>query len=382
FVLIVKSGLEGSFRRTWEVPLFLVSAVVTLRTLAQIAAARMEARGLSAWMGETRRKLLESVAGRALPAHRGHWRNNLVTSLGEWLDQAGAGAGAGLRCLAALAQAAGLAPLLLLFSWKLALGALALAVPAMLAGRLKAGTLSAAGERWSESRFRLANSTESFVEGLEDAAGNGRLRDSTAGLASAMDSHAGRALSLETAKGVFPPALEWVFFMSLAALLLIAGDAREAGPEGLLPFGALLLLMYRPIREWARHYPLYLLGRHAWRRVRSFSESIETMPPRAPFPARGSGIAFSGVDFGYLAHTGKAQVGAVPAVEAPGGEAPGGEAPGLETQRCGMPGLESPGSGMPASEAMDRLLFRGLDLRLDPEAFTWMAGRNGAGKST
>ncbi|MEO7778266.1 MAG: ABC transporter ATP-binding protein [Fibrobacteria bacterium] len=352
FVLIAKSAMAGAWRG-WGVPLAAMTAAVTLRTLIQILSARLELDAVFAWLAGQRTRLLGAVKERAFPAYRGPWRNSLVTSLGIGLEDLGQGIGAGFRCLASLAHALVLAPLLFVFSWKLAAGALALAVPAVLASRLRADMLAASGSRWIASKADLAIATEAFADGLESAAGNGGLAEAADRQGKGMSGHSRKTHAWETAKALFPPALEWFFFMALAVLAWTAqttgasptgasptGAIGRGGWEGaldLMPFGALLLLMYRPIREWARNYPLYLLGSRSWESLRSLQVTLEAFPVRCARPASELGnISLAGIRFGY----------------------------------------QSDG------DAEARPVLDGLDLEIDPGELTWISGRNGAGKST
>ena len=54
FILIAKSAVTGSQWRTGSIPLLILAVVVTLRSLGQIAAARLELRGVFAWLAERR----------------------------------------------------------------------------------------------------------------------------------------------------------------------------------------------------------------------------------------------------------------------------------------------------------------------------------------
>lgn len=339
FILIAKSAVSGARWQTWTIPLLGLALIVTARTLAQIAVARLELGGVSAWLRGLRKALLRSTAGRAFPAYREPWRNTVVTALEDGLEDLSQGISAGFRCLAAVAHVLVLAPLLFVFSWKLAAGALALAAPALLAGRLRARVLAASGRRWSESKADLGLEAEAFAEGLEDHAGNGRLDHATARLERGLESHADRARAWETAKAVFPPALEWFFFMALAGLALLgtawdpAGGGSWSGPLGLLPFGALLLLMYRPIREWARNYPIYLMGNQAWLSLQRLQGELDGFPLRERRGTSPDGsIRLEGLRFRYAA----------------GG-----------------------------AWVIDL-----MELNLDPGELTCISGRNGAGKST
>lgn len=332
FILIAKAALLGGDGSRWRISLLLLAGFVTARSLLLIAAARLEARGISAWLAERRTALLNAAAGRAFPAYRDPWRNTLVTSLGAGLEGLAEGLGAGFRCLAAAAQALALAPALALFGWKPAAAALALALPAWLAGRWKSRRLGAAADARNRSAPALAAHLESFAESLESGAGNGRLDVAAARLSEGLEAHAERARAWDSARALFPPLLEWFCFMALAGMAWAAGgDGRGAGPAALLPFGALLALLYRPVREWARHHPAYALGNRAFADLGHLQSALEAFPRRAPRAAvPGGGVAFERVAFGY---------GAAP-------------------------------------------VFYGLDLRLDGGELAWITGRNGAGKST
>ena len=332
---------QGNFPAT----VLLLLIVVTLRSSLQIGAARWEIRAVLSWMRKGRQDLLGLAAGRECPTYRPPYRDALARALGEGWDLAGEGAAAGCRCLSSLIQALALFPLLWLFSWRLALLALALSVPALLASRFRAGMLAKAGRKWQDSRADLALEMEDFSEGLETAAGNGRLPESTAALGSVLDGHEARIRTWETAKAVFPPALEWFFFMVLAALAALAasgGSPVAAGTAAALPFAFLLLLIYRPIREWARNFPVYTLGAQAWRENRALISALEAHPARRRLsPAPGRVIVAESICFRYGS---------------------------IAVRNKAAPPV--------------REVFADLNLDLDPGQLTWISGRNGAGKST
>lgn len=332
FVWIGKLAMTNAFGRGWGLTLAILTAVVTARSLLMIAAARLEAGGISRWLAERRASLLNAAAGRDFPAYRDPWRNILVTSLEGGMETLAEGLGAGFRCLAAGAHAIALAPVLLLFGWRPAAAGLALGLPAWLAGRWKSRSLGASADARNRSRLELSAEMEAFADGLESEAGNGRLPDAASRLAAGLDAHAEHSAHWEMAKALFPPALEWFGFMALALLAWAAGGTGPgSGPAALLPFGALLILLYRPIREWARNHPAYALGNRAFADQVNLQVTLEGFPRRVPRPsAPGGGVAMEGVAFGY---------GAAP-------------------------------------------VFYGLDLRLAGGELAWITGRNGAGKST
>lgn len=336
FVLLLKHALGDGPAAPGPGALLLAAfALVTLRSGLQLAAARVETATVFGWVGGLRRDLLGLAGDRQFPAYRDPWNGQLAQALRKGMEDLAEGASAGLRCFSAAAQAAVLFPLLLAFSWKPALASLALALPVLWISRLRSASLAATADRWSSSAEGLAREVEAFALGLEGDAGNGRLAETAARLSEAGARHEGRARGWEMSKALFPPVLEWLFFAALAALLASAagaGDGAAGWAASLLPFGALLLLLYRPMREWARAYPARLPGDRAWRAYRTLYDTLSALPPRRPPRPSGGRLAeAAGLRFGY------------------GAAAP---------------------------------VFSGLDLELDPSALTWIPGPNGSGKST
>ncbi len=342
FIFLVKSFGNGPSRDAhWMTLLLWMGLLVTARTVIQFMATHFEMRAVFSFLADKRKALLQATIDRSVPAHRAPWRGDLAYVWNDGLENLGQGIMAGFRCLAAATQALALLPMLFLFSWKLATGALLLAIPALLASRLRTGMLLAAGKGWERSQAELAVTIEDFSDGFEAHVGNGRYAAAAFALDKGLAQHAEKTHSWETAKAIFPPALEWFFFMALAGLAVVLakyGDASVQGVSGLLPFGALLLLIYRPIREWARHYPASVLGGQAWRSLSKRTATLLEYPVRKAFQvASGEKILLSGIRFGYTS---------------------------------------SP------DEVLNRRVFDGLDLELDPNSVTWISGRNGSGKST
>lgn len=343
FVLIIKSALAPGFLAWGPAVLVLAAfAAVTVRSVLQLAMARIETTSVIGWTAGLRAGLLDLAGQRQFPAYRDPYRGALAWSLDRGLQDLNNGTAAGIRCFSAAAQAAVLMPLLFLFSWKPALAALLLALPVLWLSRFRSLSLAAAAHRWSGSTEALAADVEGFVEGLESDAGNGRLPHRASALSRAQARHEEAARQWEMSKALYPPLLEWMFFAALAALLALAALARGAGaawPASLLPFAALLLLLYRPIREWARAFPARLPGDRAWSAYRNLRDTLSAFPDRpVPGTAPGRHIVFEALRFGYT-------------------------------------------SGRPDAGAHSDV-FLGLDAEVDPAALTWIPGPNGTGKST
>lgn len=360
FVLLLRAVIEKETGAIpWEALLFAAFALVLLRGLLQAGSARLETAGVFAWIAQRRAALITLCGEKQVPAYRAPWRESLAASLDRGLEDMATGAAAGLRCHAALVQAALLLPLLLLFSWKAAAAALALALPVLALSRYRSATLAAAGKTWSESSEALARDVAAFSEGLEAASGDGRLASEAEALSARRAVHEARSRSWELQKALFPPLLEGVFFAALAVLLFLAlqggisvapgapGSLSAAWTASLLPFAALLLLLHRPLRDWARAYPARLPGDRAFAAWRHLQDTLSTLPARRPRGHSPDGlIRVEGLRFAY-------------------------------------PGPALPGPALPGSAPTGRRpVFDGLDAVLDPSAITWIPGPNGAGKTT
>ena len=278
---------------------------------------------------------------------------------------------AGLRGFSALAQAAVLLPLLLLFAWKAALAAAALALPVWWLSRRRSASLAASARAFGDSSESLARKVGAYAEGLESASGNGRLAEACDALSGAEASHEDAARRWELTKARFPPLLEWLFFAALAALLALAAPVATAAPPSpampaggadwtgsLLPFAALLLLLYRPLREWARAHPARLPGDAAWSSYRTLHDTLSALPERRPHArAPGGRIVCDRIRFAYGNGSGS-------------GTGAGRVSEKSKSHEGGSRG-DAP-----------REVFRGLRLELDPGETTWIHGPNGSGKST
>jgi ABC-type multidrug transport system fused ATPase/permease subunit len=383
FVLLVRKGLTEPPVSSRAAPLIAAAfAAVTLRSLFQWIAARVEAGSVFAWVGARRAALLALAGDRRFPAYREPWRGPLARMLERGLPDIAEGASAGLRCFSAGAQAAVLLPLLPLFSWKPALAAFLLALPVLWISRLRSSAMAKASARFGISVEARARDVENFADALESDAGNGDLAGRASAHSAAQASHEGAARDWELSKALFPPILEWLFFAALAALLALAAAAGEGSGSGraasLLPFAALLLLLYRPIREWARAFPARLPGDRAWEAYRNLYDTLEALPRRTPPPAApGRQIVAEGLRFGY-----DAAPAGLPEEDGEDVSGTPGTAAAVVQRPPGLPGGEWLEEGRPPAPRRYRPIFRCLDAVIDPAELTWIPGPNGAGKST
>jgi len=90
-----------------------------------------------------------------------------------------------------------------------------------------------------------------------------------------------------------PARLGVVFLHGPGGFGIGGGRGRGAGgfPHrrrtlGTAAFRRPVVLMYRPIREWARNYPLHLLGSQAWISLSNLQATLNPIRSAAPGPSR------------------------------------------------------------------------------------------------
>ena len=162
--------------------------------------------------------------------------------------------------------------------------------PALLASRLRAGVLAVRAERWSESQCDLARARRPSRKDWNPRPGMVGCGNRRPRLAPGPGSPCGAgACHWETAKAVFPARPGVVLLHGpggpgAGRRGLGGAGAVNRGPGGLgfCPSARLLLLMYRPIREWARHYPVYLMGNRLAFACKRLQADLEAFPLRRP----------------------------------------------------------------------------------------------------
>ncbi len=344
FILAIK--MKPSSLGIWGFGLVII---VTLRSLLQILALRIELSAVKKFLGKRRDILLEALRLKSIPIYRPPWIDEISHALGQSQENLGLGITALFHCLTSMAQGLILIPLLFLFSPKFATMVLVLAIPILLISRLRVKVMGQQGKRFEGAQRDSQTLQKNFAESCENQWGNGRIESGTKNLGQGLNAFDKETYQWELAKGVFPPLLEWFFFLVLAGLFsLLSVFSSEALSlnsvnqsfdwTGVLPFGALILLLYRPMREWARYYPVALLGEQAWQKSYNLQVTLEKFPLRKAHPQNDIGaIQISHLSFGYSHHP---------------------------------------------KENPQRWIYEDWNKILDPHQITWITGPNGSGKTT
>ncbi len=343
FVLLGRRVLEGSAN-----PLHILAALVAIAALRaglQASQAGMEIRALGAWLQEKRRNLMQTLQNSSAPIYRSSQARTFSGDLTEGLENCAQGIASYLKCRGAALHVLAFVPLLILVSWKGGALAALFILPAAAASRFKAARLAVLEKDWSHARHRIELEGESWAESLESMAGNGLVRQRGEGLLTRIGELRKPGWIWDLQRLIFPHLMELYLFILLAVLiaLAVAWDGGLAGGGAhFLPFAFLMLLLYRPVREWARHYPLYLQGQARWQSHAALIDRITSVTaPARTAPAQDEFISIRGLYFSY----------------------------GVPT-RPQEPSPKNPG------------VFADLDLELDTRNAVLLCGPNGAGKTT
>ncbi len=258
FVLAVKAGLTGN-----DSPLLLaaIPVLVLLRFVFQDRGAVLEAAALRDGVATRRRRVLDALRHRAVPAWRPGTRRALGQALEEDIPLAAEGALARRRFLGSLLEGAVLLPLLFLLAWEAALvGVVAAAVlwPVLRRRNRRMKEHERAG---SAGRDNARQAREDFSHALEALPGSG-FREALQRLDRTLDEAHAPTWQWRRAQARYPALLETALFFVLC-VILFTGALTLSGLESVLLFAMLLLLTYRPLREAARQYPVVAAGKRA-----------------------------------------------------------------------------------------------------------------------
>lgn len=276
FVLAVKAGLSGngSALLAAVIPLLVVARFVFQDRGAVLEAAALRA-GVAAW----RRRVLDALRLRAVPAWRPANRRALGRALDEDIPLAAEGALARRRFWGACLEGVVLVPLLFALAWKAALVGLAAAALLWPALRLRNRRLKTLEREGAAGREGALHAREDFAHALESLPGAG-FADALARLDRTLEEAHAPTWRWRRAQARYPALLETALFFVLCAILF-AGALTLQGFESVLLFAMLLLLAYRPLREAARQYPVAAAGDRAARDLAALVDAWNALPPRA-----------------------------------------------------------------------------------------------------
>ncbi|MCD6023534.1 MAG: sulfate transporter, ATPase subunit [Fibrobacteria bacterium] len=297
FVLSARWGLTGS----GPAALGLMGGFAVLRLVFQERGAALEVQSLRRAVSALQSQLLETLRARAVPAYRPAVRRELARVLEETIPRAAEGLLARRRFAGSLLQGGVLLPGLFLLSWKIALPALAVGALAWRVLKWKNRSLRDLERSGSHGRAAERRANEEFAAGLEAASGtawDGYLRR----FSGELDAARVADWKWRRAQARYPALLETGFFFALTGLL-VSGAFVLDGLDGWILFTALLVLVYRPVREAARHYPVALQGTQALDEVRALLAGWNACEPRAlpPENPEPGFFALENASFAYAA---------------------------------------------------------------------------------
>lgn len=194
-------------------------------------------------------------------------------------------------------------PLLFFFSWQLGAGVLVVLLPVAAISKLRVAILGQKGGRWNTSMASSRLDFAAFTRDVEFTRPNGKFSDSIKDLGNTLNMHEKTSRSWEVSRAVFPIFMELFFFlllMGLTGLMWSKGLLSSGQSFEFVPFAVLLIMMYKPVKEWSRHYPVYKLGEDAWETWSVMSKSLHkhTPPPSINWSSSHEMI-FDCVSFGY-----------------------------------------------------------------------------------
>ncbi len=160
-------------------------------------------------------------------------------------------------------------------------------VLAALLSRSKVNWLKRLNRRWNHSQEMLMPRSKDFFRRFEEIKGNQSLPTILQQCQQYIDSARKNYSNKEFWTALFPVLLELFLFIFLALLLSFIGkSSQELNPAlsmiQVLPFAVLLLLMYRPLREWANYYPAYLEASLERQDLKQTQAWIEQLPDWKP----------------------------------------------------------------------------------------------------
>ena len=276
----------------------LLSILALLRFVFQDRLAVLETGAMRQVVSGLRKKFLNAMQNRAIPAYRPDFKRDFTRILETTIPRVGEGLLAHERCTAAILQGLVLIPCLFLLSWRLALLSLVLAFPAWLAVRWRSRSLRILERSETQGKLEGKNILEDFGDGLESISSDG-LNEASLILESDLEKRQKPEWRWRLAQARYPALLEMGFFFALAGLALI-GSGSLGNWESWILFSGLLLLAYRPVREAARHYPVSLQGTQALRDAEKLLHEWETFPSRTlPVVHAKKTLKLENIDFGY-----------------------------------------------------------------------------------
>ncbi|MBF0429850.1 MAG: ATP-binding cassette domain-containing protein [Fibrobacteria bacterium] len=330
-----ESTITGISTKNLYLVFFCLALLVIFRAFTQLKQTLTSLLMLNLWITRKRETLLVNISRSSLPLYR--HPQQFVQQTGEILSLIKAGALAWVNTLASSLQLLLFIPLLFLFPKALSITVLILLVPVIVISRFRIKILNTAGKNWLNSTENIKQSIDQFATRLESYTGNASLEKNSRLFQNFISTQELKSGRWEFLQAAFPQIMEMTFFFLITGTLAFMVNYRVGGSlDGwqVFPFVVLLLLMYKPVREWARLYPSVIMGKKAWQSHQEFRNRLQTPSLHSQKIFTGKELLLDNISFRYKKGLGSPQV------------------------------------------------FHNFSLRLLPGAITGIQGSNGAGKST
>jgi ABC-type multidrug transport system fused ATPase/permease subunit len=233
------------------------------------------------WIRKKRNTLNQQIQNSNFPLYRPHFQQEWVYIHREGHNFIKQGLFAKLQSLFSLLQIAFLVPLVFLFSWKLALGIMFLLLPTWILAKLRIRILKNMGNRWHHAQSFMHSFIQRYGSFLEYF--NGNPLKEQGHLKREWHEYETQEFQWETSNRSFGPIMEWMYLLLIAALLLlihhVSQDILNLNAQ-FVPFMVLILMLYKPIKEWSKHVPEHQLGQKSWIQWNRFSEEVQRFPQR------------------------------------------------------------------------------------------------------
>ena len=272
FVLLLRY-VAFQLKDQWEI-IFIALVLMLVRTFFQLINIRLAAGSIQKWSMFLRQKMTQEINQRTFPLYRSSyskmWRHLQLESLPiiqrsifSWL----------FSC-SALLQITLCAVVIFSFPWIFVLCILLLFFPVFLISRLRIKALNKVSEQHLKVNQEYYFWVEDLSKSFESICANGEIKNALVYFKAQESQSICQEMRWEKMQYAFPYLTECLYFF-VALILFVFVLPSFSVLTYLFPFVVLLLLLYRPIREWSRLYPEVHLGNESLKKWLDFEKQVK-----------------------------------------------------------------------------------------------------------